>query len=155
MANSEKVQGTQETTVAAAPMPAAPGRPLVFPKGPTGHRQFTVEQVKALVTVKEIVVTTGYEFIPSADGSTFVTKPTKVTVTKESDLTPQMIVGGPNDQGEVNGYTLMDGFTAYFDKQTGNALGREIRIPVLKRGGPPARKLPPPSANVNRQYLAR
>jgi nitrite reductase/ring-hydroxylating ferredoxin subunit len=39
-----------------------------------------------------------------------------------------MIVQGPKARGDVNGYVLCDGKTAYFSAKTGEAIGREFRI---------------------------
>lgn len=118
----------------------------------------TVEECKALVAIKEISVATASEPVLSKDGQRVEAKVTRVTVTKESDVTPELIVGGPYAQGEVNGYVLIDGFTAYFDAKTGKAIGREIWRDTV--GKQEARKKPAlrPSRNspgVDRRMMSK
>jgi hypothetical protein len=97
----------------------------------------TVEECKALVAIKEISVIVATEPVLSKDNQRIDHRVNRLTINNESDLTPEIVMDGPNVQGEVNGYVLTDGFTAYFDAKTGEAIGREIwrDTPVKRDAG--------------------
>lgn len=120
-------------------------------------KELTVELAARLVTIKEIVVKVSSELVLSKDGQRNEPQVKTATVTKESDLTPEMIVGGPKAQGEVNGYVLCDGFTAYFNAKTGEAIGRELRLtpPAKPQGRTNTILASPAPRDVNRQYLTK
>lgn len=93
-------------------------------------KELTVEQARALASVvaEEIVVPVSSEIALSKDGRSTEAKVFSVTVKNEKDLAPELIVHGPKARGEVNGYVLCDGKTAYFEAKTGNLIGREFRL---------------------------
>jgi hypothetical protein len=91
-------------------------------------KKLTVEQAEALASIQGVgPVIVGSELVLSKDGQRMEPKVRTVDVQKESDLTPEMIVHGPKAAGDVNGYVLVDGKTAYFEAKTGKAIGREFR----------------------------
>ena len=99
-------------------------------------KDLTVELAMKLVTIKEIAVRVSSELVLSEDGQTIKPKVKIATITKESDLTPEIILSGPKLRGEINCYVLCDGLKAYFNAKTGEAIGREFaaKIPVGPRG---------------------
>lgn len=121
-------------------------------------KDLTVELAAKLVTIKEIVVRVSSEPVLSNDGQKMEAKVKVATIAKERDLTPEMIVGGPKLRGEVNSYTLCDGFRAYFNAKTGEAIGRELRL-NSKAGanGSKSTVLIPlrTSPGVDRRYMAK
>ncbi len=97
-------------------------------------KELTVEQATALVSIQGVgSVIVGSELALSKDGQRTEPKVKTVDVQNESDLTPEMIVHGPKARGDVNGYVLVDGKTAYFEAKTGKAIGREFRMKAAAR----------------------
>jgi hypothetical protein len=92
-------------------------------------KELTVEQAAALASIQGVgLVPVRSELVLSKDGQRMEPKVYTVDVQKESDLTPGMILSGPKRRGDVNGYVLCDGKTAYFEVGSGKAIGREFRI---------------------------
>jgi len=92
-------------------------------------KELTVEQALALCSIKDVgPVIVGSRLKLSKDGQRTEPEVQTVDVQNEKDLAPEMIVHGPKARGDVNGYVLCDGKTAYFEAKTGKAIGREFRI---------------------------
>jgi hypothetical protein len=92
-------------------------------------KELTVEQAAALCSTKGVgLVAVSSELVLSKDGQRTEPRVQFVDIQNERDLTPEVIFAGPKVRGDVNGYVLVDGKTAYFEAKTGKAIGREFRL---------------------------
>lgn len=110
-------------------------------------REPTVEEAKRFVARSRIEI--GVSSTPYADkdskGNPVVRgKVTTVVVTNESEMKPELVLHGPRRRGETNAYVGIDGHKHYFNAQTGEAIGSNLR-PIPRKGFVDPMRLSPES----------
>ena len=117
-------------------------------------KELTVDRAAALASIKGVgPVIVGSELVLSKDGQRMEPKVQTVDVQNERDLTPEMVMHGPKARGDVNGYVLCDGKTAYFNAKTGEAIGREFRIKPPGKPQGRTNTIMMASQGVDRRYV--